>query len=57
MFETILNRCIALNERIWDFELFAVNWVVVLQIDSVFVVFGLSKVIFVDADGLLVFVQ
>ncbi len=42
---------------LWDFELFAVNRVVVFEVDSVLVIFGLSKVIFVDADGLLVFVQ
>ncbi len=42
---------------LWDFELFAVNRVIVLQIDPVLVVFDLSKVIFVNADGLMVFVQ
>jgi hypothetical protein len=39
---------------LWDFELFPVHWILILQMDFVLVVFGQSQVILVDADGLLI---
>jgi hypothetical protein len=42
---------------LWDFELFPVYWVLIFQMDFVFVVSGQSQVVLVDADGLLVSVE
>ncbi len=42
---------------LWNFELFPVYWILILQMDFVLVVFGQSQVILVDADGLLVSVE
>ncbi len=42
---------------LWNFELFSVYWILILQMDFVLVVFGQSQVILVDADGLLVSVE
>jgi len=42
---------------LWDFELFPVYGILILQMDFVFVVFSQSQVIFIDADGLLVSVE
>jgi hypothetical protein len=42
---------------LWDFELFPVYGILILQMDFVFVVFGQSQVVLVNADGLLVSVE
>ncbi len=42
---------------LWDFELFPVYWVLVFQVDFMFVISGQSQVILVNADGLLVSVE
>jgi hypothetical protein len=38
-------------------ELFLVDWLIVFEVNPVFVISGQSKVVFVDADGLLMFEQ
>ncbi len=42
---------------LWNLELFSVYRIVILQVNSVPVVSGQSQIIFVDADGLLIFEQ
>ena len=42
---------------LWNFKLFPVHRVFILQVDFVFVIPGQSQVVFVDADGLLLFEQ
>jgi len=38
-------------------ELFLVDWLIVFEVNPVFVISGQSKVVFVQADGLLMFEQ
>jgi hypothetical protein len=42
---------------LWDFELFPVHWILILEMDFMLIVFGQSQIIFFDADGLLVSVE
>jgi hypothetical protein len=41
----------------WNFKLFPVHRIFILQVDFEFVIPGQSQVIFVGADGLLIFEQ
>jgi len=41
----------------WNFKVFPVHWIIIFEMDFVFVVSGQPQVIPVDADGLLVFEQ
>jgi len=38
-------------------ELFLVDWLIVFEVNPVFVISGQSKAVFVEADGLLMFEQ